>query len=326
MSSHPLSLIVEVTGKRQEAEDIVTFELADPHGRPLPAFGAGAHIDVRVSSPGQDDLIRQYSLCNHPEERDRYLIGVLRDPASRGGSEAMHDAIQEGDLLQISAPKNHFPLKPAGRTLLLAGGIGVTPILCMAERLAHTGADFAMHYCTRSPERTAFRERIAASGFAERVRFHFDDGAPEQKLDLQRLLATPEPDTRIYVCGPGGFIDAVLSTAKANGWPAERLHTEYFAGAVTDTSDDDSFEVRIASSGARYTVPADKTVHQVLAENGVDIMVSCEQGVCGTCLTRVLEGEPDHRDLFLEEHEHAANDQFTPCCSRAKSPVLVLDL
>lgn len=322
MSSVPLSLIVEVKARHDEARDIVTFELADPHGRPLPAFSAGAHLDVQVKS----GLIRQYSLCNHPEERDRYLIGVLRDPASRGGSVAMHEEIQVGDLIQISAPKNHFPLKPAARTLLLAGGIGITPLLCMAERLAHTDAEFELHYCTRSPERTAFRERIATSGFAERVHFHFDDGVAEQKLDLEALVATPDPDARVYVCGPTGFIEAVLTACKAAGWPSERLHTEYFAGAVTDTADDDSFEVKIASSGASFSVPADKTVHQVLAENGIEIMVSCEQGVCGTCLTRVLEGEPDHRDLYLDDDEHAANDQFTPCCSRAKSKVLVLDL
>lgn len=322
MSTVPLSLIVEVKARRDEARDIVTFELADPHGRPLPAFSAGAHVDIQVKS----GVIRQYSLCNHPEERDRYLIGVLRDPASRGGSVAMHEEIQVGDLIQISAPKNHFPLKPAGRTLLLAGGIGITPLLCMAERLAHTEADFTLHYCTRSPQRTAFRERIDASGFAERVHFHFDDGAAEQKLDLEALLGTPDPDARVYVCGPSGFIDAVMTTCKAAGWHSERLHSEYFAGAKTDTADDGSFEVKIASSGASFTIPADKTVHQVLAENGIEIMVSCEQGVCGTCLTRVLEGEPDHRDLYLEDDEHAANDQFTPCCSRAKSKVLVLDL
>lgn len=318
-----LSLIVEVKRKHSEAEDIVTFELADPHGRPLPAFSAGAHIDVQVKT----DVVRQYSLCNHPEERDRYLIGVLRDPASRGGSVAMHDEIQVGDLLPISAPKNHFPLAhDAKRSLLLAGGIGVTPILCMAERLAHTDADFVMHYCTRSPERTAFLERIRQGEFAERAHFHFDEGKPEQKLDLETLVATPDPDTHLYVCGPKGFIDFVLATCKAKGWDSHQLHTEYFAGAEADTSHDGSFEVKIASSGASFTVPADKTVHQVLEENGIEVMVSCEQGVCGTCLTRVLEGEPDHRDLYLEEHEHAANDQFTPCCSRAKSKTLVLDL
>ncbi|RUR31222.1 PDR/VanB family oxidoreductase [Vreelandella nanhaiensis] len=316
------SLIVEVIARYDEALDIVVFELADPHGRELPAFSAGAHIDVRV----KDGVIRQYSLCNHSDERDRYLIGVLRDPASRGGSSAMHDEIQIGDLVQISAPKNHFPLKPAQRIVLLAGGIGITPLLCMAERLAHTDGAFELHYCTRSRERTAFYQRLVEADFAAQVHFHFDDGEPSQHLNLDTLLGQPDADTRVYVCGPKGFIDAVMTTCKANGWPNDQVHTEYFSGAEIDSSQDGSFEVRIASSGESFTVPADKTVHQVLSENGIEVMVSCEQGVCGTCLTRVLEGEPDHRDLYLEDHEHAANDQFTPCCSRSKSKVLVLDL
>ncbi|QPL46096.1 oxidoreductase [Halomonas sp. A40-4] len=321
--SHPsLSLIVEVKARHEEALGIATFELADPHGRPLPPFSAGAHIDVQV----KEGVIRQYSLCNHSEERDRYLIGVLRDEASRGGSVAMHDEIKEGDFLLISAPKNHFPLKPAKRTYLLAGGIGITPLLCMAERLARTETDFALHYCARSAERMAFRERIEASSFADKAHFYLDDDTASPALDLEKLLGEPDADAQVYVCGPGGFIDAVISTGKRCGWPDEQLHTEYFAGAETASEDDGSFEVRIASSGAAFTVPADKTVHQVLAENGIEIMVSCEQGVCGTCLTGVLEGEPDHRDLYLEDDEHAANDQFTPCCSRAKSKTLVLDL
>ncbi|MHB0775228.1 PDR/VanB family oxidoreductase [Halomonas sp. WWR20] len=321
-SKDTLSLFVQVTKKHKAAEDIYTYELTDPHGRPLPAFSAGAHVDVRI----KEGLVRQYSLCGHPQERDRYLIGVLREPASRGGSEAMHDEINEGDLLQISAPKNHFPLEPAKRTLLFAGGIGVTPILCMAERLSHTDAQFEMHYCARSRDRMAFLDRLEQSTYADRVHFYYDDKPDAGKLDVASLVAEPDADTHIYVCGPGGFIDHVMSTCKAQGWPSEQLHTEYFTGAVQDTSDDESFEVKIASSGATFTVPKDKTVYEVLSENGIEIMVSCEQGVCGTCLTRVLEGEPDHRDLYLEDEEHAANDQFTPCCSRAKSKMLVLDL
>lgn len=317
-----LSLFVEVTQKRQEAEDIFTFELSDPHDRPLPAFSAGAHIDVQV----KEGVVRQYSLCNHPEERDSYQIGVLRDPASRGGSITMHDEIQEGDLIQISAPKNHFPLEHAKRTLLFAGGIGVTPILCMAERLAHTDADFEMHYCTRSPSRTAFHSRILESHFADRVHFHFDDGDDNQKLDMPSTVANPDPDTQVYICGPSGFIDFVLATCKAQGWQNAQLHIEYFAGAQADTTDDESFEVQIASSGATFIVPKDKTVYEVLEENDIDVLVSCEQGVCGTCLTRVLEGDPDHRDVYMDDAEHAANDQFTPCCSRSKSKRLVLDL
>jgi vanillate O-demethylase ferredoxin subunit len=239
----------------------------------------------------------------------------------------MHDQVAEGQPLQIGAPANHFPLAhQAKRHLLLAGGIGVTPILCMAERLANAGADFEMHYCTRSPERTAFRQRIAASSFAPQVHFHFDDGAAGQKLDISSLLSAPAEGVHLYVCGPKGFMDAVLGTARAQGWPEAQLHYEFFAGAVTASSTDASFEVQLASSGQVVVVPLDKTVVQALAEAGVEVQVSCEQGVCGTCLTRVIEGIPEHKDLYLTPEEQAANDQFTPCCSRSKSARLVLDL
>ena len=322
--SHQLPTIpVRVSRKQQEAVDIATFELVAEDGSPLPGFSAGSHVDVHL--PG--GLTRQYSLCNDAAESHRYLLGVLRDPASRGGSVVMHDQVHEGQLLQISAPANHFALAhQASRHLLLAGGIGVTPLLCMAERLAHTGADFEMHYCTRSPERTAFRQRIASAGFAPRVHFHFDDGAAEQKLDIAALLAAPAEGVHLYVCGPRGFMDAVLNSARAQGWPEDRLHYEFFAGAVTASSTDTSFEVQIASSGQVVVVPQDKTVVQALAEAGVDVQVSCEQGVCGTCLTRVIEGIPDHKDFYLTPEEQAANDQFTPCCSRSRSARLVLDL
>lgn len=317
------TLQVRVARKATEALDIVTLELVATDGSALPAFGAGAHIDVQL--PG--GITRQYSLCNDPKETHRYLIGVLRDPASRGGSQVVHDQVKEGDVLQISTPKNHFPLAhDAKKSLLLGGGIGITPILCMAERLANTGAAFEMHYATRSPERTAFRERITMSGFADKVAFHFDDGAPEQKLDLAKLLVKPEAGTHLYVCGPKGFMDAVLNTARAQGWPESQLHYEFFGATVEKSDSDASFEVKLASSGRIVMVPKDKTVTQALAEAGVEIMMSCEQGVCGTCLTRVLEGVPDHKDSYLTPEEQAANDQFLPCCSRSKTPQLVLDL
>lgn len=316
-------LKVRVARKSLEAVDICTFELVDVNGGPLPAFSAGSHVDVHLPN----GLTRQYSLCNDPAESHRYLIGVLRDPGTRGGSKAMHERVHEGDVLAISAPKNHFPLAhEAKRHLLLAGGIGVTPILCMAERLAIAGAEFEMHYCTRSRERTAFRDRIAASEFAPRVRFHFDDGAPAQKLDIAALLATPQPGVHLYVCGPKGFMDAVLGTARARGWPEAQLHYEFFTAEVVKSDSDESFEVKLASSGRIVVVPKDKTVVQALAESGVEVQTSCEQGVCGTCLTRVLEGVPDHKDMYLTPEEQAANDQFTPCCSRSKSARLVLDL
>jgi len=317
------ALTVRVAKKSTAALDICTFDLVDVNGAALPAFSAGSHIDVHL--PG--GVTRQYSLCNDPVESHRYLIGVLRDPATRGGSKAMHELVNEGDVLQISAPKNHFPLAhEAKRSVLLAGGIGITPILCMAERLAIAGAEFEMHYCTRSKERTAFIDRIASSRFASRVQFHFDDGPASQKLDIAALLATPQPGVHVYVCGPKGFMDAVLSTARARAWPEPQLHYEFFSAEVVKSASDASFQVKLASSGRIVVVPPDKTVVQALAEAGVEVATSCEQGVCGTCLTRVLEGEPDHKDLYLTPEEQAANDQFTPCCSRSKSAMLVLDL
>jgi len=315
-------IAVKVLRKQQEAVGIASFELARVDGAGLPPFSAGSHIDVQV--PG--GLTRQYSLCNDAAEQHRYRIAVLRDPASRGGSVAMHDALQEGDTLLISEPRNHFPLVHAKRTLLFAGGIGVTPLLCMAQRLQAIGADFDMHYSARSPDRTAFRDEIAASAFAPRVHFHYDDGDAAQKLDLQAVLGAPEGGKHLYVCGPTGYIDLVVQAAKDAGWAADNIHLEYFGAAPQDTSGDGSFQVKIASSGQVYEVGAEETVVHALQKHGVDILVSCEQGVCGTCITRVLEGECDHRDLYFTDEEKARNDQFTPCCSRAKSKMLVLDL
>lgn len=315
-------LEVKVLRKKQEADGIASFELARLDGRPLPPFSAGSHIDVQV--PG--GLTRQYSLCNDAQESHLYRIAVLRDAASRGGSAAMHDRLNEGDVLAISEPRNHFPLVHAVRTILFAGGIGITPLLCMAQRLAATGSQFELHYCTRSREKTAFIDEIAASAFASRVHYHFDDGPAEQKLQLAQMFAQPEAQTHLYICGPAGFIQHVIDWAKGYGWPAAQIHVEYFSAAPQDTRADSAFEVKIASSGRTIAVPADKTVVQALAAQGIEVLTSCEQGVCGTCITRVLEGECDHRDMYFTDEEKAKNDQFTPCCSRAKSPVLVLDL
>ena len=314
---------VRVVKKSLEAENIYTFELADQNGVLLPPFGAGAHIDVHI----RDGLVRQYSLCNDPRESHRYLIGVLRVPDSRGGSQTMHEEVEEGDLIEISGPKNHFPLvHSARRSLLLAAGIGVTPILCMAERLANVGADFDMHYWARSRPRAAFFERIGRSAFSQRVSFHFSDGAPEQRGDIPALLQSPDPGVHVYVCGPVRFMDAVLDTAKTSGWPDANVHREYFTAEVHSKADDSEFSVKIASSGKCYRVDKNESVLDVLEKHGVVIPRSCEQGVCGTCVTGVLVGIPDHRDRILTTEDRARNDRFTPCCSRAVSPELVLDL
>lgn len=316
-------LTVKVAKKTREADATASFELIDAANASLPPFEAGAHIDVHLG----DALVRQYSLCNDARETNHYRIAVLRDANSRGGSAAMHEQVHEGRVLQISAPKNHFPLDPAApRSLLLAGGIGVTPILAMAKSLSQQGADFTMAYCSRSRARAAFYDEIRASAFAERVGFYFDEGEAARRLDIGAALEQAGSAAHLYVCGPQGFIDVVVQTAKEKGWTDKRIHFEYFGAAPLVSADDGSFEVQVASTGKVYTVGKDQTVVAALAEHGVDIPVSCEQGVCGTCITKVRSGTPDHRDFYLTDDERAANDQFTPCCSRAKTPLLVLDL
>ncbi|MEJ7808313.1 MAG: PDR/VanB family oxidoreductase [Telluria sp.] len=316
------SFEVKVTRRCAEADDIDSFELMRPDGRDLPPFSAGAHIDVLAPN----GMLRQYSLCNRPSERQRYVIGVLRDPRSRGASQSIHELLAVGDMVRIGAPRNHFALAPAGRSLLLAAGIGVTPLMCMAEELHDAGADFALHYCARSRRRTAFYAGLARSEFGDHVHFHFDDEGEEQHLDLTALMARPDLETHVYVCGPAGFIDLVRSTAGAHGWHPWQIHVEHFRALEQDLPEPGSFEVRIASSGKVVKVPANRNVAEVLAEQGIAIPVSCMEGVCGTCITRVLEGTPEHRDCYFSEEEKARNDLFMPCCSRSVSRTLVLDL
>jgi vanillate O-demethylase ferredoxin subunit len=236
------------------------------------------------------------------------------------------ERIAPGQTLKVSEPRSHFALEPsARRTVLIAGGIGITPILCMAERLAHTGAPFELHYAARSPARAAFLERIQT--LAGKANIYFSEGPDSKRLDLEAVLADPAPGAHLYVCGPARLIEAALATAKARGWPSSRVHREFFAPpGGQDLGPGEAFEIEIASSGQVLAVPADKAITEVLAEHGIEVATSCEQGVCGTCLTRVLEGVPDHRDVYLTPDEQAVNDQMTPCCSRARTARLVLDL
>lgn len=315
---------VKVLRKQQEAEGIYSFELIHANGQPLPKFTAGAHIDVEIG-PG---LSRQYSLCNSPRENHRYLIAVLREPSSRGGSSAMHDLIQEGQLLSISAPRNHFPLADdAHRTLLFGGGIGITPLLAMAMELFERGAEFELHYCTRTRQRTAFCDRLAEAAFSDHVRIYYDDEPVLGHLDVNGVLGVPREQVHIYVCGPGGFMAHVLDTARELGWPENLVHREYFVAAPQNAAVAESgFEIELARSGTVLNVPEGMRTIDILWAAGIEVPVSCEQGVCGTCLTRVVSGIPDHRDSFLTDDERRANDQFTPCCSRSLTPRLVLDL
>jgi len=315
-------LTVRIAQKQREATDIVSFKLVDPTGGALPGFTAGAHIDVEVAS----GLTRQYSICNKPGD-DYYMIAVLLEPASRGGSIAMQSLV-EGTLIRISKPKNHFALTPdATRTLLFAGGIGVTPLLSMAEHLSRHHAEFHLHYCARSRDRMAFVDRIQHASFADKVSLHLDDGPFAQRLAPERMLANVDKETHIYVCGPPGFMNWILHTARSNGWSEHQLHTEYFSNIpVAGENSLEAFEVELASTHQVFLVEAGQSITNVLRANGVYIPTSCEQGVCGTCLTNVIEGIPDHRDAFLTEDERKANQMMLPCCSRSKSPKLILDL
>ncbi|AJG22337.1 PDR/VanB family oxidoreductase [Cupriavidus basilensis] len=314
---------VRVVRKTVESEGIVSFELVHAEAGRLPSFAPGAHIDVHI--PG--GFVRQYSLCNAARKTGRYVVAVLRDPSSRGGSTALHDSVSEGDTLEISPPRNHFKLNGESvHSLLLAGGIGVTPIFCMAEQLYEEGRSFELHYCARNKQKMAFHDAMSQAAWSSSLRLHFDDGAPAQKFDIDSVLEGAGADTHLYVCGPQGYMDAVLDAARGMGWAQERLHYEYFKADVIHKDTDSDFEVEIASTGTVLSVPADRSIASVLNEHGFNISMSCEQGVCGTCVTKVLSGVPDHRDSFLLPDERDANDQMTPCCSRAKSKRIVLDL
>ncbi|NTX27897.1 oxidoreductase [Burkholderia pyrrocinia] len=321
-------LQVGVSAKTWLADDIVGYEFEPLSDERLPDFEAGAHIDVHL--PG--GLVRQYSLYDLPGEPSRYRIGVLRDPQSRGGSASLHDDVRAGDTLSISAPRNHFALhRGPERSLLFAGGIGITPILGMAQQLARESRPFVMHYCGRSLSRMAFVERVQQMSSGDdphaRVHVHVDDGPAAQHLDARAEIGSPSADTHLYVCGPTGFMDHILQTARALGWDEAHLHREYFAAAPVEPSDEDApFEIEIHGSGDVIRVGAGQSAAHALLDAGFNLPLSCEQGVCGTCMTRVLAGEPDHRDLYLTDDEKARNDSFMPCCSRAKTARLVLDL
>jgi vanillate O-demethylase ferredoxin subunit len=315
-------LTVTVKRVKQEALDIKSFELAGT-GAPLPPFTPGSHIDVHV---GQG-LVRQYSLCNGPLDTGSYTIAVKREPESRGGSRGMHEGIKEGDTIKISVPRSNFALSStAKRHLLLAGGIGITPLLSMARHLQTFETPFELQYFSRSIQHTAFHDVLSAPEFKGKVVFHYAVEPDGVRAYLRKLLWHRPADTHLYLCGPRVFMDLVESTAAAT-WPPEAVHLEYFSADPESLAGPrDVFKVRLARAGGEYMIPADKTIVEALAEHKIHIETSCEQGVCGTCLTGLLEGVPDHRDVFLTDDEKEAGDKMMPCVSRSKSEVLVLDL
>jgi vanillate O-demethylase ferredoxin subunit len=303
------------------AEAINSYELVDPRGRDLPRFAAGAHIELRSGG-----FLRRYSLCNDPAERRRYCIAVLREAASRGGSRHLHENVRVGDIVEVSPPRNNFPLDLAAeRHLLIAGGIGIAPIMSMIAELCRRRAEFEVHYCTRSPQQTAFRNELAPLAAEGCLRFHHDGGDPTRGLDITALLLLRKapPGTHLYYCGPASLMAA--ATEAARDWPTGSVHCEYFTGVPEPVAAEDRpFRVRLARSGGDYEVGAGETIAEALRRHGVAVRTSCELGYCGTCLTPYLAGEPDHRDQVLEEN--GRQRYLLICCSRAKSPVLVLDL
>ncbi len=304
------------------AEAINGYELVDPRGRDLPRFAAGAHIAVRHG----DSAVRDYSLWNDPAERRHYCIAVLRERAGQGSGH-WHDRVRVGDPVEAAMPRNNFPLTDdAERYLLLAGGIGITPIMAMIAELRRRRAEFLLHYCTRSPETTAFRDELDLLAAQGRVRFHHDGGDPARGLDIAAALRDPQPGTHLYYCGPAGMMRA--AAAASADWPAGTVHCEYFSGPAASPPEllgaDQPFRVRLARSGGEYEIPAGETIIDVLRGHDIPVRTSCELGYCGSCLTRYLDGEPDHRDQILSDDDRRR--YVLICCSRAKTPVLVLDL
>lgn len=296
-------------------------ELVDPRGRDLPGFAAGAHIDLTL----ENGLTRAYSLTGDPAERRRYSIAVLREEAG-AGSAHIHDRLRVGDRVEVSPPKNDFPLDPdARRYRLIAGGIGIAPLMAMLAELRRRRADWILDYATRSPEETAFLDELQILAATGRVRLHHDGGDPARGLDIARALAEPMPGTQLYCCGPAGMMAAAAEASRH--WPEGSVHFEYFTRRETapaPRAPDRPFRVKLIRSGGEYEVGARETIVEALRRHGIAVRTSCEFGYCGTCLTPYRAGEPIHRDLILDAERRRRFVLI--CCARAASEVLELDL
>lgn len=313
-------MTVQVADVRAEACDVMTLELRAIGAEQLPAFDPGSHIDVHLPN----GLLRHYSLTNDWRDKDRYVIGVGRAADSRGGSAYVHSSIRAGMQLKISAPKNNFPIDPAGeRFLFIAGGIGITPIMAMIRWCVAEGKPWRLIYAARSRQRAAFYEQLCALATSE-AQFHFDDESG-QVLDVAQAIASWTEGERIYCCGPTPLMDAVKIATEH--LPSGTVRFEFFTAPEPDPDQtSDSFTVSLQRSGAEFVIPADKSILEVLEENGFEVPFSCREGLCGTCVTPVYAGEPDHRDYVLTDEERASGKLMTICCSRSKTSSLTLDL
>jgi vanillate O-demethylase ferredoxin subunit len=299
------------------------LRLASATGGPLPLFTAGAHIKVKVTLPDGRQDERSYSLVNSDSQQGEYEIGVQREANGKGGSAFMH-RLAAGDELVASEPVNDFPLAVgATRHILIAGGIGITPILSMARALRAAGQPYDFHYASRSRELMAFHD-VVQTVCGDAARVCFDGGDPKNGLNLDQVIGNPDPGRHVYVCGPGGMIDAVVATAGRLGWPRSHVHLESF-GAVAQASDG-GIEVVLARTGRTFHVPAEVPILEVLLEAGIDVPHDCQRGECSSCQVEVLEGIPDNRDYCLFGPEYDAGKLMCVCVSRAKTPKLVLNL
>lgn len=312
-----MSLQVLLKSLTWEAPNIVSYDLRPLSGGELPAFTAGAHIDLALGS----GLRRSYSLLNSQAERHRYVVAVQKDRASRGGSRWIHENLRPGDVLTIDGPRNNFPLcESAELSLLIAGGIGITPMLSMIDRLSALGRAWQLVYCARKRSGTAFLQALEGK---PGVRFNFDEEPGGAMLDIAAVVAGAPAHAHLYCCGPLPMLGAFEAATRHLG--RSRVHLEYFT-AKEPVSPSGGFTVVLARSQREIAVPSGKTILDALQEAGIDVPYSCMEGVCGSCETAVLEGVPDHRDLVLTDAERAASKTMMICCSGSKTEKLVLDL
>ena len=314
------SLTVLVADVRAEAKDVITLELRAIAGGELPEFTPGAHLDVHLPN----GLVRNYSLTNDWRERNRYVVGVGRAADSRGGSSYIHNSVRAGQQIKISAPRNNFPLDESSESFLfIAGGIGVTPIMAMVRWCISNGKPWRLIYAARSRQRTAFYEELCELG-GDRVDFHFDDEAG-QVLDVAQAISSWKEGESVYCCGPTPLMEAVKTLTEK--LPNGTVRFEWFTVPESDEpQESSSFTVRLERSNIEFEVPEQKSILEVLEEHGFELPFSCREGLCGTCVTNVCSGEPDHRDYVLSDEERESGKMMTICCSRSKSALLTLDL
>jgi ferredoxin-NADP reductase len=315
------TITTQIKQIRLESEGTASFDLLPANGQALPPFTPGAHVDVHI--PG--GLVRSYSLVNCPAESSYYRIAVKREDDSRGGSAWLHDEARVGMTLEISAPSNNFELdEAASSSILIAGGIGITPLMSMVAHLVELGRPWQLHYCARSAVHMAFREeleRLESRGQGQ-VQYYLDDTSA-MRLDIGAIVQGAPEDTHLYCCGPSGMIEAFIATTQKR--PQHTVHYERFS-ATQEAATDGGFEVRLARDGRSLTVPAGKTILDTLLDAGLDVPYACTQGICGSCMTTVLDGTPDHRDECLSDEQREANNSIIICCSGSRTKTLTLDL